>query len=158
MGIVLFRLLTTCVVKRGERLMNNPQGTLTPAQFEIITAIWDAADGGAGLTVAQIWERLQKQRALGRTTVLNQVNRLASRGWLRREDGADGVRFRPAVTRDRALASLAQAFAADYFAGSAGSLVQSLLGSADVSPEELASLRQIIQNAQKRKRAAEGRQ
>jgi len=132
-----------------------PQGTLTPAQFEIMTAVWEATDAGHGLTVAEIWERLQKQRALGRTTVLNQVNRLANRGWLRRENRADGVRFRSAVGREAALASLAQSFTADYFAGSAGSLFQSLLGSADVSPEELSSLRQLVQSAQKRKQASE---
>lgn len=135
--------------------MQTPQGTLTPAQFEIMQAIWDAGDTGPGLTVAEIWDRLQKQRALGRTTVLNQVNRLASRGWLRRRDGADGVRFAAAVQRDLALASLARAFTEDYFAGSAGSLFQSLLGSAQVSPEELAALRQIVQAAQKRKQAGE---
>ena len=133
--------------------MQTPQGTLTPAQFEIMQVIWDAPDaaGSLGLTVAEIWEGLQKQRALGRTTVLNQVNRLATRGWLRRQDRPDGVRFAAAVARDHALATLARAFTEDYFAGSAGSLFQSLLGSADVSPGELAALRQIVQSAQKRK-------
>jgi predicted transcriptional regulator len=139
--------------------MSSPQGTLTPAQFEIMQAIWDAGDvpAGSGLTVAELWDRLQKQRSLGRTTVLNQVNRLASRGWLHKHDRADGVRFSAAVPRDHALASLARAFTEDYFAGSAGSLFQSLLGSADVSPDELAALRQIVQNAQKRKQEGEAK-
>jgi len=137
--------------------MQTPQGTLTPAQFEIMQAIWDAADAtpGSALTVAEIWDLLQKQRAMGRTTVLNQVNRLATRGWLRRQNRTDGVRFTAAVARDHALATLARSFTEDYFAGSAGSLFQSLLGSVDVSPEDLAALRQIVQNAQKRKKGGE---
>ena len=135
--------------------MPTPDGTLTPAQFEIMRVIWDGVDAGAGFTVAEIWERLQMQRALGRTTVLNQVNRLASRKWLRRHDCADGVRFTAAIARGDAQSSLARAFAQDYFAGSAGSLFQSLLGSADVSPGELAQLRQIVQDAQKRKQVRE---
>lgn len=131
--------------------MSPPQGSLTPAQFEIMQVIWDAAGDPAGLTVAEIWERLQKLRDLGRTTVLNQVNRLAARGWLRRHARADGVRFSPAVARDNALASLARSFTQDYFAGSAGLLFQSLLGSAEVSAEDLHALRQIVANAKNRK-------
>ena len=43
--------------------MPTPQGTLTPAQFEIMQVIWDSADAlPAGLTVAEIWEQLQKLR------------------------------------------------------------------------------------------------
>lgn len=135
--------------------MPTPDGTLTPAQFEIMRVIWDAADPGTGFTVAEIWDRLQMERPLGRTTVLNQVNRLAIRKWLRRQDCADGVRFTAAIARSEAQSALARAFTQDYFAGSAGSLFQSLLGSADVTPEELAQLRQIVQNAQKREQGRE---
>jgi BlaI family transcriptional regulator, penicillinase repressor len=141
-------------MRNQEGPMQTPEGTLTPAQFEIMQVIWDA-DGATGLTVAEIWEGLQKRRALGRTTVLNQVNRLASRKWLRRHNREDGVRFSAALARDDAQAALARTFTEDYFAGSAGSLFQSLLGSAEVSPDELAALRQIVQKADQRKQASE---
>ena len=39
------------------------------------------------MTVAEIWQAIGASRAIGRTTVLNQVDRLEKRGWLRRVAG-----------------------------------------------------------------------
>src|SRR5262245_48873976 len=72
----------------GERSpgMREPKGSLTAAQYEIMDAVWNA--GAEGVSVADIWQAISHARAIGRTTVLNQVDRLEKRGWLKRLPGA----------------------------------------------------------------------
>ena len=60
--------------------MVDPEGNLTPVQYEILQVIWDGDD--AGSTVAEIWREISKSRSVGRTTILNLVDRLEKRGWL----------------------------------------------------------------------------
>ena len=122
----------------------NPKakGMLTAAQFEIMEVSWEA--GTPGATVQEIWRRISERRAIGRTTVLNQVDRLEKRGWLRRMKG-DGARsYAAAITRGEAIARLTGRFVADFFDGSASHLVQSLLGSEKLDDRELGHLQDLL--------------
>lgn len=120
-----------------------PEGSLTPSQYEILDAVWSA--GKSGATVAEIWQQIAGQRGVARTTVLNLVDRLEKRGWLRRIDDPDGPnRFVAAVDRQRTKSELAREFVHDFFDGSAGNLVMSLLGSNRLTMEEVEELRQLL--------------
>ena len=120
-----------------------PEGTLTPVQYEILDLVWAAGKNGA--TVAQIWQQITPQRRVARTTVLNLVDRLEKRGWLRRVDDVEGPnRFVAAVDRQRTKTALAREFVHDFFDGSAGNLVMSLLGSNRLTTEEVDELRRML--------------
>jgi len=80
-----------------------PKGSLTAAQYEIMAAVWNAGD--AGVTVAEIWQAIAESRTIGRTTVLNQVDRLEKRGWLRRLPGEGRRGFTPRFPRKMPRAS-----------------------------------------------------
>jgi BlaI family transcriptional regulator, penicillinase repressor len=122
----------------------SPDGALTPAQYEILEAVWNA--GADGITVAEIWQQVTERRQVARTTVLNLVDRLEKRGWLRRK-AAEGVnRFTAAISRDRTHASLAGDFVDDFFGGSASHLVMSLLGTGRLSQEEVRHLRTLLES------------
>ena len=62
--------------------MGRPEGRLTPAQHEIMEIVWRT--GEAGATVTEIWTAIAGSREVARTTVLNLVDRLEKRGWLKR--------------------------------------------------------------------------
>jgi predicted transcriptional regulator len=134
-----------------------PEGNLTPAQHEILDIIWEAGDQGA--TVAEVWQAVSAKRAVGRTTVLNLVDRLEKRGWLRRRDDAAGAnRYLATLTRERAAAGIAKDFLNDFFDGSASNLVMTLLGSNKLSKSELQRLRTLLdQSASPNARKPEGR-
>jgi BlaI family transcriptional regulator, penicillinase repressor len=120
-----------------------PEGSLTPSQYEILDAVWSA--GKQGATVAEIWQQIAGQRGVARTTVLNLVDRLEKRGWLQRIDDPEGPnRFVAAVDRQRTKSELAREFVHDFFDGSAGNLVMSLLGSNRLTTEEVEELRQLL--------------
>ena len=103
------------------------------------------------MTVAEIWQAVADRRGVTRTTVLNLVDRLEKRGWLTRAL-VDGVyRYRPALDRAKAEARLAAGFMAGYFGGSPTQLVQSLLGSDDVSSADIDRLVKVVAEAKRRK-------
>jgi BlaI family penicillinase repressor len=119
-----------------------PEAGLTPVQFEILEAAWSGADGAA--SVAEIWEAISTSRDVGRTTILNLVDRLEKRGWLARKK-VDGVfRYAPTVSREAAAGSVAAEFVDAFFSGSASDLVMSLLGSKRISADEVEQLRDLL--------------
>src|SRR5262245_13327116 len=107
--------------------MTSPKGNLTAAQYEIMAAVWGAGDDG--VTVAEIWQTISAARPIARTTVLNQVDRLEKRGWLRRLPGDGATRFGAGLSRADASQQLVAGFVSDYFQGSTVDLVSALLGS-----------------------------
>ena len=122
--------------------MAKPQGTLTAAQHEILDVIWNRPSAGA--TVTDIWHAIGQQREVTRTTVLNQVDRLEKRGWLRRKKHEDGFRYVATLSRDQAARSMAEEFIDCFFGGSASELVMSLLGSKKLKRSEIARLRDLL--------------
>lgn len=122
--------------------MAKPDGSLTEAQLEIMDAVWRGSPNGA--TVTEIWEAIARQRKVTRTTVLNQVDRLEKRGWLRRKKHDDGFRYVAVMARDVASRGLAEQFLDSFFGGSASELVMSLLGSKKLSASEVQRLRDLL--------------
>jgi predicted transcriptional regulator len=120
----------------------SPDGPLTPAQYEILEAAWTA--GADGVTVAEIWQSIGQSRQVARTTVLNLVDRLEKRGWLKRRS-VDGVnRYTATRSRDQTSGALANDFVDDFFGGSAPHLVMSLLGSGRLSADDVRQLRKLL--------------
>lgn len=127
----------------------NPEGDLTPAQYELLAAAWDGP--AEGMTVAEIWQAVADRRGVTRTTVLNLVDRLEKRGWLERDSIGGVYRYRPTLDRATAEARLATGFMAGFFGGSPTQLVQSLLGSEDVSSADIDRLQRILAEAKQHK-------
>ncbi len=126
-----------------------PSGKLTPAQYELMQVVWNFGRDGA--TVAEVWQAVSEQRSVGRTTILNLLDRLEKRGWLRRHEQEGVNRYVAAVDRDRTDAELARGFVQEFFGGSATNLVMSLLGSAELDADELQRLRKLLASAAARR-------
>ena len=122
--------------------MPRPVGNLTRAQHEIMEVVWSS--GRRGTTVAEIWDAVSQNRQVARTTVLNLVDRLEKRGWLKRRQRKGIYHYTSAVTRKNTATLLAGEFVDDFFGGSATDLVMSLLGSKQLKPEEIDRLRRLL--------------
>ena len=121
--------------------MSKQEGTLTATQFEILQLLWQA---GSGLSVAEIWTKVCERREVSRTTILNLMDRLEKRNWLRREK-VDGVfRYHACVDQKTTQGRLASEFVSEYFNGSTFSFVLALLGSKDVSKSDVRRLKAIL--------------
>ena len=130
--------------------MPTPEGSLTAAQHEILAAVWQSEDRGA--TVTEIWQAISAQRRVGRTTILNLVDRLEKRGWLVRCDDQRPCHYLAALSRKETAVFLAGGFVDDFFAGSASNLVMSLLGSKRLKSDEIENLRQLLESTCKSSR------
>ena len=127
--------------------MTKPDGTLTAAQHEIMAAVWEKDAEGA--TVTEIWRAVAAGRRVGRTTILNLVDRLEKRGWLVRRDREKPCHYLAALGREETAAALAGGFVDDFFAGSASNLVMSLLGAKQLQPGEIEQLRRLLESTTK---------
>lgn len=121
--------------------MPTPEGKLTPVQFEIMQLIWNSP---RGLTVGEIWESIRSGRDVGRSTVLNLVDRLEKRAWLKRHKDSGVFRYAAAVQRASVESQLAADFVEEFFAGSTTNLLMSLLGSQQISKSDIQRLKQLI--------------
>ena len=135
--------------------MSEVEGNLTATQYEILEVVWHYGDDGA--SVAEIWQAILDQRSVGRTTILNLVDRLEKRGWLVRRDGQRPVRYAAARDRSKTNSFLAGSFVDDFFGGSASGLVMSLLGSKRLTHEEIEHLRSVLDQAKKVGRTKKGK-
>ncbi len=125
--------------------MADPEGNLTPVQYEILQAVWQSGEEGA--TVAEIWREISKERPVGRTTILNLVDRLAKRDWLTRRRAQGVYRYRATLDREETTRALASEFVDDFFGGKASDLVLSLLGNKKIKKDEVERLRKLIDKA-----------
>ena len=121
--------------------MPAPEGKLTPVQFEIMQLIWNSP---AGLTIGEIWVAIRSERDVSRTTVLNLVDRLEKRCWLKRRKDQGVFRYAAAVQRESVEAQLAADFVEEFFAGSAANLLMSLLGSQRFSKADIQRLKRAM--------------
>jgi predicted transcriptional regulator len=134
--------------------MPKPEGSLTSGQHEIMAVVWQS--GAEGATVAEIWQAIAAQRDVGRTTILNLVDRLERRGWLTRRDRKKPCHYLAALSREETAVFLAGGFVDDFFAGSASNLVMSLLGSKRLKPGEIERLRKVLESTSKESREKKG--
>jgi predicted transcriptional regulator len=118
-----------------------PEGKLTPVQFEIMQLVWDSPKG---LTIGEIWQAIHLVRAVTRTTVLNLVDRLEKRAWLKRGKIRGVFRYTPAVKRQAVEERLAADFVDEFFEGSATNLVMSLLGGQRISKSDVERLKRLM--------------
>jgi predicted transcriptional regulator len=131
--------------------MDLPKGNLTGAQAEVMEAVW--ARGPEGATVAEIWQQLAARRPLARTTVLTVVQRLEKRGWVVRHEFERNSRYVAAATREQAVGRMAAEFVDQLFGGSAVQLIQSLLGTEQITPAEIRRLRRVLDQVERERKS-----
>jgi len=124
--------------------MPKPQGSLTSTQYEILDVVW--RHGSTGATVAEIWQAFSVRRPVGRTTILNHVDRLEKRGWLIRREEESPLHYAAALGREKTVALLAGDFVDGFFGGSARDLMVSLMGSKRLKLTEIDQLRRMLES------------
>lgn len=107
--------------------------------------VWDLGEA----TVNQVRDRLARRRKLAYTTVLTVMQKLDKSGWLmHREEGRAYV-YRPTKTRDEAGRSSLRQFIDRICGGNPIAAFQHLLADEDLSADDLAALRKMIDKRRK---------
>ena len=119
-----------------------------PAQLEVLRYIQDHHP----VTVRQVAEHLAETRGLTRTTALNVMERLREKGYLDREPVEGVFRYFPIQPKPQLLRGLVRDFVEQMLGGSLEPFVAYLAEEANLSDEELARLRQRLEDAAKETR------
>ena len=117
---------------------------LTELQLAILRVIWDKAEA----TVQDILEALHKDRGLAQTTVATMLSRLERRGVVTRRAQARQYHYKAAVTEQEVQHSMVGELTERLFDGDVTALVQHLLSDEDISPGDIAKIRDMIERVE----------
>lgn len=112
----------------------------TEAELAILQVLW----GQGPCTVRQVQEQLEAQRKTGYTTTLKLMQIMFEKGLLRRDDSGHAHIYRAAVTRANTQKKMVGQLLDQVFEGSAQQLVLQALSSRKSTPEELAEIRELL--------------
>jgi BlaI family transcriptional regulator, penicillinase repressor len=116
---------------------------LTPLELDIMKALWD--EGPA--TVQTVQQKLER-RQLAYTTVQTMLNVLHRKGKVKRTLKNRAYHYRAAVTRRQVAGQAIGDIIHRLFGGSAESLVMSMVEHRHLTPEKLARLNQLLDEAE----------
>jgi BlaI family transcriptional regulator, penicillinase repressor len=119
---------------------DTPIRDLTDLQLALLEVLWDRGEA----SVAEVQEALVEERGLAASTVATILSRLERRGVLARRNEGRLYLYRPLVTREQVTETQVSALAARLFEGDVAALVNHLITKAQISPGDLARVRQLL--------------
>jgi BlaI family transcriptional regulator, penicillinase repressor len=113
---------------------------LTELQLAIVRLLWTKGEA----TVAELWEALHEERGLAQTTLATILTRLERREVVAHRTRARQFVYRALVTAEEVQHSMVSELTAHLFEGDVPALVNHLLTAQDVSPGDLARIREML--------------
>lgn len=113
---------------------------LTELQLAIVRLLWTRGEA----TVAELWESLHAERGLAQTTLATILTRLERREVVAHRTRARQFVYRALVSAEEVQHSMVSELTAHLFEGDVPALVNHLLTAQDVSPGDLARIREML--------------
>ena len=122
--------------------MNTSLPRLTPAEFDVMDAVWNAPE----TTITEVMKAVNrgKSKPLKRATVQVQLRRLEEKGWLRHREEGNKFFYSATEGRREASAAIAEDIRTRVFGGSCADLVRALFQNKDISRDEIEELKELI--------------
>ena len=117
--------------------------TLTEAELRLMRLLWMRGESA----VADLVQALPDEAPLAYTTVLTTVRILEKKGYVTHRQEGRAFLYSPCVAEHEARRSEVRHVMQRFFGNSRERLLLSLLGDADITPEELERLKQAIAEA-----------
>ena len=117
--------------------------SLTPlgeTEMEILHHVWHLKSA----TVADVLERIQRERSIAYTTVMTVMRNLASKGYLSFEKEGNTYIYSPLQSAMEVQRSLLRDLVSKVFRGSPTALVQTLVSDEQLSDDDIERIRTLI--------------
>ncbi|MFC1746753.1 BlaI/MecI/CopY family transcriptional regulator [Candidatus Neomarinimicrobiota bacterium] len=121
--------------------MTRPPIELSAAEWEIMHTVWQTE---SPVTVRRILDAAYPNREKAYTTVQTFMNILVDKGVLTSERIGRQLHYTPTIQRQDALHGSLQGAARRMFHGSFGAMASFLVGSAQLTQDDIAQLRRIL--------------
>jgi predicted transcriptional regulator len=118
----------------------------TDAELAILRVLWDRGPS----TVREVTDALQDERGTGYTTALKLLQIMTEKGLVRRDDSARSHVFQASVPAETTQRQMVGDLLDKVFGGSARQLVMQALATKRASREELAEIRRLLDQIEKR--------
>lgn len=115
----------------------------TPVELAILQALWTLGPS----TVRQIHNALKPQRDTGYSTTLKMVQVMTEKGLLLKDDSVRPQIYRTTQPREKTQLRLIDELIQRAFGGSAAELVLRAASARRISPQELAEVKKLIEQA-----------
>jgi BlaI family penicillinase repressor len=112
----------------------------TKSELEILQVLWDKGPS----TVREVNNELLKQRDVNYTTTLKQMQIMADKRLLNRDQGQMKHVYSVAVEEQKLKAHLLDKFVGSMYKGSASKLVMQLIGNKNTSRQDLQEIKDMI--------------
>jgi BlaI family penicillinase repressor len=117
----------------------------TRSELEILQVLWDKGPS----TVREVNNELLKQRDVNYTTTLKQMQIMADKRLLNRDQGQMKHIYSVAVEEQKLKAHLLDKFVDSMYKGSASKLVMQLIGNKNTSRQDLQEIKDMIKKLEK---------
>lgn len=118
----------------------------TKSELEILQVLWDKGPS----TVREVNSELLKLREVNYTTTLKQMQILADKGILNRDESQMKHIYSAAVDEQTIKARLLEKFVDTTYQGSASKLVMQLLGNQNTSRQDLQEIKDMIKKLEEK--------
>ncbi len=125
--------------------MTSDKHHLASLQLAIMQVLWEHGEA----TVAQAREALQSERPLAYTTVATMLSKLEAKGHVRHRAERRVHVYRPALKQEQVRKYMVTDLANRLFRGDVTEMVGQLLDGCEITPEELARLKQLIREKER---------
>jgi len=117
----------------------------TRAELEILQVLWEFGPA----TVRFVNDKLNEQRDVNYTSTLKQMQIMADKGILKRDESQMKHIYIPVEAEQKTKDQLLNRFVNTLYKGSASSLVMQVLGNAETSKEDLDSIKELLKKLDK---------
>lgn len=118
---------------------------LTSSEWNVLNCLWEQSPR----TVMQIVSELEKTVGWHRSTTITTLRRMEEKGLLRGEQAGRGTSYVPLVDREQAEVAETRSFLDRVYQGSVGMMMSAMAQRRELSREEIAELRTILDQAER---------
>ena len=120
---------------------------LTSSEWNVLNCLWEDSPR----TVMQISGELERTVGWARSTTITTLHRMEAKGLIRCEQtgGGRGRAYVPLVDREQAAVAETRSFLERVYQGSVGMMMSAMAQRQELSPEEIQSLRDILDQAER---------
>lgn len=124
----------------------------TDGELEILRVLWAAGPSA----LSSVCETLREEREVATTTVATMLSLMQGKGLVKRQGAGRGALWLAAVTHKKAARGMVRKLVDGVFDGSADRLVTHLVEGGQLTPGQLAELRQLIDARSKNNGSGKG--
>ncbi len=123
-----------------EQRKNSGEVKLTASEWSVLTCLWEESPR----TVMQLVGELSQRVGWAKSTTITTLRRMEEKGLVRVEQTGRGKSYAPAVEREQAATAETHSFLDRVYQGSVGLMMSAMVKRQELSSDEVAELRAIL--------------